>query len=337
MTRVLQIANYKPGTGGISGQVEKIHAYLDKEHVDNAVISVKGSIWYRISAVFRLMKTGKEYDVFHIHSCSYGGFLSAVMGITVGKMLKKRIVLTYHGGGGEAFFEKHSRFVRFFLMRTDANIVLSGFLGKVFDAYKIPYQEIPNVIEIDASRFKQREMIKPNYISVRSLEPLYNIECIIKAFGKVKSVLPQATLLVVGGGSQRANLEKLVADNQIADVTFTGRVDNLQIYDCLDRADVMLSSPRVDNMPVSLLEAFCAGLLVISSKVGGVPYMIEDGVNGILFESDDSDELAEKMIAVVEDQEKSKQIIGNARNRLAYYSWENVRTKLLPLYGMELS
>jgi len=336
MKSVLFIANYKPGTGGISGQVEKLHSCLDEEHVANAIFSVKGSVWYRFAAAFKLMRIGKGYDVFHIHTCSYGGFLSAVIGITGGRMLKKRIVLTYHGGGGEAFFAKHSRFVRFFLLKTDANIVLSGFLGKVFDAYRIPYVEIPNVIEMDYSRFKERPEIKPNFISVRSLEPLYNVECILEAFGNVKKELPQASLLVVGGGSLRKSLEEFVIENHINDVTFVGRVENSEIFGYLDQADVMLSAPKVDNMPVSILEAFCAGLLVISSKVGGVPYMITDGVNGMLFESDKADELAEKMIAAIANQEKSKQIISNARDGIENYSWVNVRIKLLPLYGIEL-
>lgn len=332
MTRVLQIANYKPGTGGISGQVEKIHAYLDKEHVDNAAFSVKGSIWYRISAVFRLMKIGKEYDVFHIHTCSYGGFLSAVMGITVGKMLKKRIVLTYHGGGGEAFFEKHSRFVRFFLLRTDANIVLSSFLGKIFEKFDLPYIEIPNVIELDHGAFRERESIRPNFISVRTLAPLYNIECILRAFKRVKTQMPEATLTVVGGGPSEEQLKTMALNEGIIGVKFIGRVNNTEIYEWLNKADIMLSAPLIDNMPVSLLEAFNAGLLVISSNVGGVPYMIEHGVSGLLFESDDDAGLAENMLWAVNHQEEALSMIQKARARIDYYSWNSIKDKLFDCY-----
>ncbi|MCQ2315233.1 MAG: hypothetical protein MJZ85_00900 [Bacteroidales bacterium] len=114
--KILQIANYKPGTGGISGQVEKIHACLDEDGIDNAIFSVKGSAVYRINAFFRLFKEGRKYDVFHIHTCSGGGFISAVMGIIVGRCLKKRIVLTYHGGDGR-------RFLRDILVSSDGSCV----------------------------------------------------------------------------------------------------------------------------------------------------------------------------------------------------------------------
>ena len=146
MNKILIIANYKPGTGGISGQVEKLHQCLNQEGVENAIFSVKGSFLYRIVAFFRLFKVGKQYDVFHIHTCSNFGFISAVYGVIVGRRLGKRIVLTYHGGGAESFFKKRHRLVRRYLLKTDANIVLSGFLGRVFDAYQIPYVIIPNVI-----------------------------------------------------------------------------------------------------------------------------------------------------------------------------------------------
>ena len=330
--KVLQIANYKPGTGGISGQVEKIHACLDGDGIDNAIFSVKGSVAYRIKAFFRLFKEGRKYDVFHIHTCSGGGFISAVMGIFVGRCLKKRIVLTYHGGDGRRFFERHPGFVRWFLRRTDANIALSGFIGGVFEDFDIPHVEIPNIIELDASRFKEREVIKPNFISIRTLSPLYNIECILDAFGMVKKQIPEATLTIVGDGPSREELERKVADMKLCDVCFVGRVDNSEIYRYLERADVMVSSPVIDNMPVSVLEGMNAGLLVISSNVGGVPYMIDDGVNGLLFSSKNEEALAEKMIYAVKEQEKTQSMIKNAYRSLGKYTWESVKRELLPLY-----
>lgn len=331
--KVLQIANYKPGTGGISGQVEKIHACLDGDGINNAVFSVKGSTVYRIKAFFRLFKEGRNYDVFHVHTCSGGGFISAVMGILVGRCLKKRIVLTYHGGDGRRFFEKHTGLVRWFLRRTDANIALSGFIGGVFEDFDIPHVEIPNIIELDTSRFKEREVIKPNFISIRTLSSLYNIECIIRAFDIVKTKLPEAMLTIVGDGPSRAELEKMVADMRIKDVAFTGRVPNSDIYKYLDSSDVMLSAPKIDNMPVSLLEAFNAGLLVISSNVGGVPYMVEDGVNGLLFESNNHQMLAEKMIEAVKNSEKSKEMIWKAKNCVGDYTWKNTKDRLFEIYN----
>jgi glycosyltransferase involved in cell wall biosynthesis len=85
-------------------------------------------------------------------------------------------------------------------------------------------------------------------------------------------------------------------------------------------------------MPVSVLEAMNAGLLVISSRVGGVPYMINEDKSGLLFESDNADELAEKMLWALEHPEEVKQIITQAQIEVQKYSWENIRQQLMKLY-----
>ena len=332
--KVLFVTNFKPGRGGISGQVEFLDKYLKQEGIETSIFSTKGSPFYRLKAFFELKEVSKEYDIIHAHGCSGTGMIPIVFGVLVGRRNKKRVVATYHGGGADAFFEKHSRFVKKYLTKTDTNIVLSGFLAKVFDKYQIPYTIIPNIVELDANAFRERETIKPKFVSIRTLSPLYNIECIIKAFEIVKAKLPDARLTIVGDGPSRQSLEQMAADNNIKDVTFTGRVPNSDIYKYLDGSDVMLSSPRIDNMPVSILEAFNAGLLVISSNVGGVPYMIEDGQNGLLFESDSHKMLAEKMIEAIENPEKSKEMIQNAKSCVSDYSWEKVRDKLFKAYNI---
>lgn len=331
--KVLLICNYKPGVGGISGQVEILQRKFRNEGHTADIFSTKGSVLWRLGLLCKLRNIARKYDVLHIHCCSGWGFLPAVVGVTVGHQLGKRVVLTYHGGGGERFFAKYTRMVKNYLTRTDANIVLSGFLGEVFSHYGIPYTTIPNIIEFDDTQFRERKSIRPNYICIRTHEELYNIPCILRAFRQVQTELPEATLTLVGDGSQHNALIEMVKDLGLANVTFTGRVDNKQIYQYLDQADVMLSSPKVDNMPVSLLEAMNAGLLIISSDVGGVPYMIENNKTGYLFPCDDSNGLANHMIKAVRHSSESINIIQNAHQAVNVYRWENVRKQLYTTYG----
>lgn len=332
--KVLLICNYKPGVGGISGQVEILQRKLRNEGHTADIFSTKGSVLWRLGLLCKLRKIARKYDVLHVHCCSGWGFLPAVVGVNVGRQLGKRVVLTYHGGGGERFFAKYTRMVKHYLTRTDANIVLSGFLGEVFTHYGIPYTTIPNIIEFDDTQFRKRTSIAPNFICIRTHEELYNIPCILRAFRQVQAELPEATLTLVGDGSQHEQLKQLAEDLGLHNVTFTGRVDNSTIYNYLNQADIMLSSPKVDNMPVSLLEAMNAGLLVISSRVGGVPYMIENNHTGLLFESDNNVELAEKMIWAVDNQAVAQDIIQKAHLTVNQYRWENIKDKLHQAYGI---
>ena len=76
-----------------------------------------------------------------------------------------------------------------------------------------------------------------------------------------------------------------------------------------------------------------AGLLVISSRVGGVPYMIKNGANGLLFDSNDSDKLAELMLWSVENQTIAKAIIQQGHIEVKKYRWESIKDKLYDTYG----
>lgn len=331
---ILLICNYKPKVGGISGQVDILQKMLQTDGHTAEVFSTKASFLRRMLLPFKLKSTGKDFDVFHIHCCSNWGFLPAVVGVSVGRRLGKRIVLTYHGGGGKKFFDRHPKLVRHFLTRTDANIVLSGFLAQVFEKHGLPFVTIPNILELDDSRLRQRKMLQPNYICTRAHEPLYNIPCILRAFRKVQSIRPEATLTLVGGGSEHENLVRMAEELGLQNVTFTGRVANEDIYTYLDRADIMLSAPTVDNMPVSVLEAMNAGLLVISSKVGGVPYMVKNNSTGLLFDSDDSDALAGKMLWAVDNQTVARAIALQGHKAVSRYRWENIKEQLYETYGI---
>ena len=332
--KTLFVCNYRKGVGGISGQVEMLQQGLKADGHTADIFSTKGAILKRLFLVRKLMRAGKDYDVLHIHCCSSWGFLPAVVGVHCGRHLGKRTVVTYHGGGASHFFAKHEKLVRHYLTRSDCNIVLSGFLADIFGQHKLPYTIIPNIVDMDDAQFRQRDKLLPHFICTRAHEPLYNIPCILKAFQRVQSSCPEATLTLVGDGSQHEELMKLADSMTLKNVTFTGKVDNQDIYQYLDQADIMLSAPEVDNMPVSVIEGMNAGLLVISSRVGGVPYMVKNGKNGLLFESGNDKELAERMLWALSNQTLAKAIILQARKTADKYHWSNVKELIYKVYGI---
>ena len=126
------------------------------------------------------------------------------------------------------------------------------------------------------------EVLKPNYISIRHLRALYNVECTIKAFSEVKKQLADATLTILGDGPERVHLEDLVSKHNISNVRFLGQVAHPIVMDELMNASVFISASHVDNLPVSILEAYSEGLLVIGANVGGVPLVVADQGSGVL-------------------------------------------------------
>lgn len=330
--KILLISNYKPGIGGINAQIDLLQQFINQEdgwHAD--IFSTKGNPLRRCIAFIQLLCKARRYDVLHIHACSFWGMVPAVFGIVAGKLWRKRTIITYHGGEAREYFAKHAAFVRRWLGKADEVIVLSGFLKEIFDEYNIPCVIIPNIVVL-RPQTERTTTIAPKFISIRHLEPLYNIPCVLQAYEQVIRQYPDATLDILGRGSQRAELEAYVQEHHLTGVRFVGQVPNTEIYNYLSNADIMLSASRADNMPVSLLEAMNAGLLVISSRVGGVPYMIEDGKTGLLFESDNANELADKMLWALEHPEETNNMIIAAQTEVQKYSWENVKQQLMKIY-----
>lgn len=334
MKKILFICNYK-SSGGISVQVDLLKKHLSNDGYIVDVFSTKVPNWRRLLLFFSLQHTAKKYDILHIHCCSSWGFAPAILGIAVGKLLGKRIILTYHGGDAAVFFAKYPRFVKHWFLRSDINIALSVYIGKEFEKLGVPYMIIPNVIEFDNSNYREKIVIHPQFICTRAHEELYNIPCILRAFQTVQSQLPEASLVLVGDGSQHGELVEMVKNMNLKNVVFTGRIDNNKIYDYLANADIFLSTPRIDNMPVSVLEAMNAGLLVISSRVGGIPYIIHEGETGLLFNENDDKALAVLMQWALSHQHDCIQIIHNAKHDVSKYNWEETGNKIKMLYAVE--
>lgn len=330
--RILIIANYDSSVGGISGQVTQLRNHLVMDGHEVEIFSLKIPWTKRLTCCAMLRKKIRNADVVHIHCCSKVGFYPAILGITLAKKEQKRTVVTYHGGGAEKFFKRWHAVVRHFLLKSDVNIVLSGFLAKIFDKYNIPYRVIPNILPVGENHFKERTTINPKFISVRTLSPLYNIECIIRAFAIVKSKIADASLDILADGPSRESLIVMTESLSLSNVHFVGRVPNSDIYNYLNKADIFISTPRIDNQPMSILEANKCGLLVISSNVGGVPYLVDDGKTGILIESNNHELLAEKMIWAVSHPNEAIEIAKAGHEALKNYTWNAISEKIYKSY-----
>ena len=330
--KILLVTNFVEGAGGISGQVELLAQCIKNDGHQVGIFSTKGSLLTRLLFFYKLKKVAVNYDILHVHCCSFVGFYSAILGVTIAMRLRKRIICTYHGGGAERFFKKYSWLVKHYLNKTDGNIVLSGFLAKIFEQYGIKHQIIPNILKADESHYRLRKHVSPSFISVRTLQPLYNIQCIVRAFAIVKQSKSNAVLYILSDGACRKELEQMTRDLNLTDVHFIGRVPNAQVYEYLDKADVFVSMPKIDNQPMSILEAFKCGLLVISSCVGGVPYMVDNGRTGILVESNNHVQLARKMLDAMDNPHKTIEMMQAGHEELRKYRWEYIKEKLYALY-----
>lgn len=288
------------------------------------------SICYVLSLLWRVPR----YDIVHIFSASYFSFIIAqTPAILISRMYGKKIVLNYHSGQCEDHLRRWGKIVYAILSLVDRIVVQSDYLVKVFNDHGFKATAIANVVDVNAFPFQKREVFRPRILVPRMLDPIYNVECSIRAFHIVKQQVPDATLTLLGDGPEEHRLKALVDELQIADVSFTGRVEREEIANVYREHDVFLNSSDIDNMPISVLEAFACGLPVVTTAAGGIPYMIRDRETGHLVPLNDHDALAGRILQVLDDREATTRMVEAARHELANYRWPAVARKWHRLYA----
>jgi glycosyltransferase involved in cell wall biosynthesis len=249
------------------------------------------------------------------------------------KLHGKRVILSARGGGARKFFHRYGILVKPILKQVDIITIPSGFLQDVFlTSLNVETVVVPNIADLGQFKFRERFPICPRLLTTRSLERIYNVACVIKAFKSVHERFPESILGIAGDGSQRAALEQMVADLGLKGwVTFYGSIEHSKMQDLYNQYDIYVNASNVDNLPGTILEAFASGLPVVSTNPGGIPYMFENGKTGLLVEKNDCNALAERVIALLKDPELALRLSRNARKECKKYSWEYVKKVLLPL------
>src|SRR5262249_29373067 len=155
----------------------------------------------------------------------------------------------------------------------------------------------------------------------------------LRAFALIERRAPDARLIVAGDGRERARLRALAAELGLKRVEFVGAAPPDRMPELYDRADIFVNSSLVDNMPLSLIEAFACGLAVVSSNAGGIPHIVTDGETGLLSPCGDYEALAANVIRLLEDRRLAASLIGRARAACRQYTWEAARGSWLKIYA----
>jgi L-malate glycosyltransferase len=273
-----------------------------------------------------------RYDIIHVFSASYYSYLlSAVPALAVGKVYGKRTVLHYHSGEADDHLA-HWRTAAPTMRWADRIIVPSGYLIDVFTRFGLQAEAIFNTIALDRFRYRERRPLRPRFLSARLLEPLYNVACALRAFARIQQRYPEAQLTIAADGSERDNLERLARNLKLRHTEFIGKVEYASMPALLDAADIYLNANDLDNMPSSLIECMAAGVNIVSTNAGGIPYIITHEVTGLLVECNDHDAMARGAIRLLGDEGFASAITRRARVECEKYKWPAVRSQWFTLY-----
>jgi glycosyltransferase involved in cell wall biosynthesis len=181
---------------------------------------------------------------------------------------------------------------------------------------------------IDTSRFAPRPQPHEGLVigTVKTLAPKYGIDVLLRAFAQLQAQGSRAlSLLVVGGGPQRDELEALARSLGIAaQVRFVGPVPHAEVADWLNRMDIYVAVSRLDSesFGVAVLEASACALPVVVSDAGGLPEVVADGETGLVVPREDSAALAAALERLLADAALRRAFGAAGRARVQrHYEW----------------
>ena len=264
-------------------------------------------------------------DVVHVFSASYWSFLLApVPAIVAARALGKRVVLHYHSGEAEDHLARFGILVHPWLRLADEIVVPSEYLRAIFARHGHRARVIPNIVDTSSFRYRERRPLRPRLLSTRNLEAYYRVDSTLRAFALLRSRHPGATLLIAGTGSEEARLRRLAGELGAEGVRFVGRVEPDAMPGLCDDADIFVNSSVVDNQPVSVLEAFAAGLPVVSTGAGDISSMVRDEETGLIVPPNDPPAMAAAIESLLREPDRAVLMARRARDEVARYTWPHV-------------
>lgn len=340
-----------PPSGGMAMQTEQLARLLRAEGlqvtqvVSNAPYSpawverlpglrALHRLFFYVFAVWRL---AGRVDAIHLMANSgWSWQLFAAPVLWLAPLRDCPVIVNYRGGEADSYFRRAWRRVRPSLNRAALVVVPSGFLRAVFAEYGQSTRIIPNIVDLSVFRPVQDTTgpARPfTLVITRNLEPIYGIETALEALAKVLQSAPETRLRIAGSGPQESELRILASTLDISHaVEFTGRLDRRGIAQLYAEADAMLNPTTVDNMPNSLIEALASGLPVISTAVGGVPYIVRDGDTALLVPVHDATAMAAAILRLQDDESIREYLRRQGLAEVAQYAWPAVREQWLAAY-----
>lgn len=326
--KLLYIGNKLAGKGTSPTSIDILGPLLEQEGFTlYYASSKKNKILRLLDMVFSLIKHRNNVDYMLIDTYSTANFWYAVVLGKLSKIMRLKYLPLLHGGKLPERLSKSPRICENLFKNAYLNIAPSAFLETHFKQNGFGnIQVIPNSIRLTDYAFKKRFQVRPRLLWVRAFAEIYNPLLALQIFNKLIKEYPDASLCMVGPDKD-GSLEKCrkFAKNHQLTVDFTGKLTKNEWINRAADFDIFINTTHFDNTPVSVIEAMALGLPVISTNVGGIPYLLENGVNALLVDDNDTEGFVNGVKDLLKTPEQALKMAENGRKTAAGFDWNSIK------------
>ena len=336
MKSILYLGNKLSIHGFPPTTIETLGPRFEKDFKVYSASSFKSKL-PRLLQMWWMIFKHRKVDYVLIDTYSSSAFLFAWTSARFSELLGMKYIPILHGGNLPNRLKQSQSIMNRLIKKSYAVICPSGYLKSIFEA-ELPgnYYLIPNFIELNNYPFfKEKTAPKDNInlLWVRSFHEIYNPTLGVQV---LKSLWDQgyttANLCMVGpdkDGSLEA-VKSLAAQLEVSEgLKTTGRLTKKEWIDLSKSYNIFINTTNIDNTPVSVMEALALGFPVVTTNVGGIPYLFQDKKEGIMVPPDDIGAMTEAIILLARDANLYKNIRENARQKAIEWDWDRVKQEWL--------
>lgn len=342
--KILYFGNKLSKHGYSPTVLENLSCLLQSDQMEVYTSSDKKNKLMRfLDMLMSFFRKRRGTDVILIDTYSTLNFWYAVMIGWLSSLYGIKYIPILHGGKLPERLERSVAISRKLFMQSAVNVAPSGYLYDEFR--KRGYHNtviIPNFIDEGNYQPQLRNCIDvPKLLWVRSFSEVYNPQMAIKVLSEVRKTYPTASLLMIGscaGGEDSFRQTQLLAESMglSGAVEFTGKLTKSEWIARSVECNIFINTTNADNTPVSVIEAMALGLPVVSTNVGGIPYVIADGDNGLLVEAGSVEAMVKSIVRITEDNALCAGLSQAAINASRKYlsttvkeSWKTLLTQMV--------
>lgn len=324
----MYIGNKLSKHGNTTTSIETLGEFLENEgYVLYYASSKKNKMLRFIDMVFTTFKYAHKVDYVLIDTYSTFNFWYAFLISQLCRLLNVKYIAKLHGGNLPYRIKNNPFICDLIFKNAHAITAPSGYLMDSFATRN--YSNlifVPNTIDISKYPYKERTVTVPKLLWVRSFSAIYNPKMAIQVFYELKKEFPDAELCMVGPDKENLMQQCVDFAKQLdVEVTFTGKLSKEEWISLSKNFTVFINTTHFDNTPVSLLEAMAIGLPVISTNVGGIPFLIENKVHALLVNDGAVSEMADAVKLLMRDEALTLDLIRNSRKMVEGYDWQIVK------------
>ena len=334
MKQLLYIGNLLSQKGKTQTTIETLSENLRIEGYTVYTFSNKENKLSRLfDMLLGIIKKSRKTDYVLIDTYSTQNFYYAYLSSQLCRILKLKYIPILHGGNLPTRLKSNPRLSKVIFNNAYKNVSPSLYIKSEFE--KEGYRNIiciPNTINITNYLFKERNHKSVNLLWVRSFSKIYNPLLAIQLLKALQNDGFKASLCMVGpeGDGALEEVQNLAETLQV-EVTFTGKLTKEEWIRLSEDYNIFINTTNFDNMPVSVIEAMALGLPIISTNVGGMPFLIENGHDGILVNPNNVDAFVESVNWILSHPNETKKIVINARHKVEQFDWERVKNEWISL------